>query len=388
MDSFDFDKVIDRHNTLSLKWDVADGELPMWVADMDFETAPCIVEALKKRVERSIFGYGIIPEEWYAVYMDWWGKHHGFDIEKEWLIFTTGVIPAISTAVRKFTTPAEKVIVQTPVYDIFFNSIINNGRRISENPLIYNEGTYSMDFDDLEKKMSDPLATMLLLCNPQNPAGKIWDTVTLEHVGELAKRHHVLVFSDEIHCDLTAPGCQYVPFASVSKVCRDNSITAVAPTKAFGIPGLHSAAVIVPEEGLRQRMNRALNTDEVAEPGAFAIESAVAAFSDEGWEWLTRLRDYIEGNKQLVCSFVKDKLPKIKCTEQDATYLMWLDMSAYTYDSERLAEDIRKRTGLYLSAGSIYRGNGSAFLRMNVACPRSLVEDGIGRLQEALDEKG
>ena len=388
MDSFDFDKVIDRHNTLSLKWDVADGELPMWVADMDFETAPCIVEALKKRVERSIFGYGIIPEEWYAVYMDWWGKHHGFDIEKEWLIFTTGVIPAISTAVRKFTTPAEKVIVQTPVYDIFFNSIINNGRRISENPLIYNEGTYSMDFDDLEKKMSDPLATMLLLCNPQNPAGKIWDTVTLEHVGELAKRHHVLVFSDEIHCDLTAPGCQYVPFASVSKVCRDNSITAVAPTKAFGIPGLHSAAVIVPEEGLRQRMNRALNTDEVAEPGAFAIESAVAAFSDEGWEWLTRLRDYIEENKKLVRSFIKEKLPKIRCTQQDATYLMWLDMSAYTDDSERLAEDIRKRTGLYLSAGSIYRGNGSAFLRMNVACPRLLVEDGIGRLQEALDEKG
>lgn len=388
MDSFDFDKVIDRHNTLSLKWDVADGELPMWVADMDFETAPCIVEALKKRVERSIFGYGIIPEEWYAVYMDWWGKHHGFDIEKEWLIFTTGVIPAISTAVRKFTTPAEKVIVQTPVYDIFFNSIINNGRRISENPLIYNEGKYSMDFDDLEKKMSDPLATMLLLCNPQNPAGKIWDTVTLEHVGELAKRHHVLVFSDEIHCDLTAPGCQYVPFASVSKVCRDNSITAVAPTKAFGIPGLHSAAVIVPEEGLRQRMNRALNTDEVAEPGAFAIESAVAAFSDEGWEWLTRLRDYIEENKKLVRSFIKEKLPKIRCTQQDATYLMWLDMSAYTDDSERLAEDIRKRTGLYLSAGSIYRGNGSAFLRMNVAYPRSLVEDGIGRLQEALDEKG
>ena len=388
MDSFDFDKVIDRHNTLSLKWDVADGELPMWVADMDFETAPCIVEALKKRVERSIFGYGIIPEEWYAVYMDWWGKHHGFDIEKEWLIFTPGVIPAISTAVRKFTTPAEKVIVQTPVYDIFFNSIINNGRRISENPLIYNEGTYSMDFDDLEKKMSDPLATMLLLCNPQNPAGKIWDTVTLEHVGELAKRHHVLVFSDEIHCDLTAPGCQYVPFASVSKVCRDNSITAVAPTKAFGIPGLHSAAVIVPEEGLRQRMNRALNTDEVAEPGAFAIESAVAAFSDEGWEWLTRLRDYIEENKKLVRSFIKEKLPKIRCTQQDATYLMWLDMSAYTDDSERLAEDIRKRTGLYLSAGSIYRGNGSAFLRMNVAYPRSLVEDGIGRLKEALDEKG
>ena len=384
MSAYDFDKVIDRRNTSSLKWDVAEGELPMWVADMDFETAPCIVDALKRRVEERIFGYGIIPDEWYEAYRDWWGKHHGFDLEKKWLIFTTGVIPAISTAIRKFTTPAEKVIVQTPVYNMFFNSIINNGRRVLENPLIYSDNVYSMDLNDLEKKMSDPLATMLLLCNPQNPGGRIWDRGTLEKVGELAKRHHVLVFSDEIHCDLTAPGCEYVPFASVSDVCRDNSITAVAPTKTFGVPGLQSAAVIVPEEGLRQRMDRALNTDEVAEPGAFAIDCAVAAFCDDGWEWLTRLRDYIEGNKCLVREFIKKELPEIRCVKQNATYLMWLDMSAYTDDSARLAMDIRKKTGLFLSAGSIYGGNGSAFLRMNVAAPVSLVEDGMHRLREAL----
>ncbi len=384
MSAYDFDKVIDRRNTSSLKWDVAEGELPMWVADMDFETAPCIVDALKRRVEERIFGYGIIPDEWYEAYRGWWGKHHGFDLEKKWLIFTTGVIPAISTAIRKFTTPAEKVIVQTPVYNMFFNSIINNGRRVLENPLIYSDNVYSMDLNDLEKKMSDPLATMLLLCNPQNPGGRIWDRGTLEKVGELAKRHHVLVFSDEIHCDLTAPGCEYVPFASVSDVCRDNSITAVAPTKTFGVPGLQSAAVIVPEEGLRQRMDRALNTDEVAEPGAFAIDCAVAAFCDDGWEWLTRLRDYIEGNKCLVREFIKKELPEIRCVEQNATYLMWLDMSAYTDDSARLAMDIRKKTGLFLSAGSIYGGNGSAFLRMNVAAPASLVEDGMHRLREAL----
>ena len=384
MSAYDFDKVIDRRNTSSLKWDVAEGELPMWVADMDFETAPCIVDALKRRVEERIFGYGIIPDEWYEAYRGWWGKHHGFDLEKKWLIFTTGVIPAISTAIRKFTTPAEKVIVQTPVYNMFFNSIINNGRRVLENPLIYSDNVYSMDLNDLEKKMSDPLATMLLLCNPQNPGGRIWDRGTLEKVGELAKRHHVLVFSDEIHCDLTAPGCEYVPFASVSDVCRDNSITAVAPTKTFGVPGLQSAAVIVPEEGLRQRMDRALNTDEVAEPGAFAIDCAVAAFCDDGWEWLTRLRDYIEGNKCLVREFIKKELPEIRCVEQNATYLMWLDMSAYTDDSARLAMDIRKKTGLFLSAGSIYGGNGSAFLRMNVAAPVSLVEDGMHRLREAL----
>ena len=385
MQTYDFDRIRDRRHTSSLKWDVADTELPMWVADMDFETAPCIVSALRKRVEEQIFGYTVIPDRWYEAYREWWGKYHGFDIKKEWLIFTTGVIPAISTAVRKFTTPAEKVIVKTPVYNVFFNSIVNNGRRVLENPLAYRDGEYTMDMEDLERKMRDPLATMLLLCNPQNPAGKIWDADTLKRIGELAKRHHVLVFSDEIHCDLTAPGCEYVPFASVSDICRDNSITAVAPTKAFGIPGIQSAAVIVPEEGLRQRMDRALNTDEVAEPSAFAAECAVAAFSDEGREWLMQLREYIEGNKRLAVAYIKEKLPKIKCVKQDATYLMWLDMNEYTDDSGSLAKYIRSKTGLYLSSGAIYRGNGSGFLRMNVACPRSLVEDGLRRLYDALN---
>ncbi|MCR5602407.1 MAG: pyridoxal phosphate-dependent aminotransferase [Lachnospiraceae bacterium] len=386
MHTYDFDKIKDRRHTSSLKWDVADGELPMWVADMDFETAPCIVRALRNRMEEQIFGYTVIPDEWYEAYMDWWGKYHGFRLQKEWLIFTTGVIPAISTTVRKFTTPAEKVIVQTPVYNMFFNSIVNNGRRVLENPLSYHDGVYSMDFADLEKKMSDPLATMLLLCNPHNPAGKIWDTDTLKRVGELAKRHHVLVLSDEIHCDLTAPGREYVPFASVSDICRDISITAVAPTKAFGVPGLQSAAVIVPEEGLRQRMDRALNTDEVAEPGTFATDCAVAAFSDEGREWLIQLREYIEENKRLAEAYIKENLPKIRSVKQDATYLMWLDMSEYTDDSMRLAAFIRSKTGLFLSAGSIYRGNGSRFLRMNVACPRSVVKDGLHRLQDAIAE--
>lgn len=384
MEMYDFDRVIERRDTGSLKWDVRENELPMWVADMDFAVAPCIMEALQNRLSKEILGYSIIRDEWYAAYQNWWERYHGLPVEKKWLIFTTGVIPALSTAIRKFTTPAEKVIVQTPVYNIFFNSIINNGRRILENPLIYRGDHYEMDLEDLERRMSDPLATMLLLCNPQNPGGRTWDAGTLAKIGSMAKKHHVLVFSDEIHCDLTAPGVGYVPYASVSEECRLGSITAVAPTKAFGIPGVQSAAVIVPEEGLRQRMDRALNTDEVAEPNAFAIDAAVAAFSEEGRDWLDGVREYIEENKRCAGRYLKEHAPEVIVTKEDATYLMWLKVSACGRDSERIAAHIRKETGLFLSAGKVYGGDGAEFLRLNVACPRSLLKDGLERLCRGL----
>ena len=380
-----FDRIIDRRGTGSVKWDIRENELPMWVADMDFPTAPCVRRAIESRAAHGIFGYTDIPDAWYESYRNWWGKHHGLEISREDLIFTTGVIPAISTAVRKFTTPAEKVVIQTPVYNIFVNSIVNNGRRVLENPLVYRGGEFDMDFEDLEAKLSDPLTTMMILCNPQNPVGKIWSREHLARVGELCRKHHVLVFSDEIHCDLTAPDREYIPFASVNEVCRNNSVTAVAPTKAFNIAGIQSAAVIVPEEGLRDRMNRALNTDEVAEPNVFAADAAIAAFSDEGWEWLTALRRYIHQNKKAVYAFLREELPEVYALPQDATYLMWLDVSRYTGDSESLQRLIRQKTGLWLSAGSAYGGIGARFLRLNVACPRSLLEDGLSRLKAALD---
>ncbi len=385
MYSFDFDTVTDRRGTGSLKWDVGDGELPMWVADMDFPTAPCVREAVEKRVAHGVFGYSVIPDGWYEAYARWWFKYHNLEMEKDRLIFTTGVIPALSTAVRKFTTPAEKIVIQTPVYNIFFNSIINNGRRVLENRLEYKDGEYFMDFDDLEKKLSDPLTTMMILCNPHNPIGKIWNAETLKRVGELCAKHHVLVFSDEIHCDIVAPGSEYVPFACASEECRRNSITAVAPTKCFNIAGINTAAVYVPEEGLCNRMNRALNTDEVAEPNAFAMDATLAAFSDEGHEWLEALNAYIDGNKNLVYEFIENELPKVKAVKQDATYLMWLDMSNYTEDSKKLQAEIRSRTGLYLSPGSVFGKGGERFLRMNVACPRTLLWDGLERLKKSLE---
>lgn len=377
---YDFDTPIDRRNSCSLKWDIAENELPMWVADMDFQTAPEIRDAIMRRAEHGVFGYSIIPDEWYEAYIGWWQKRHSFNIEKDWLIFCIGVVPAISSAVRKLTTPAEKVIIQTPVYNIFFNSILNNGRQVLENRLVYENGEYRVDFDDLEQKLSDPQTSLMILCNPQNPAGKIWDRDTLERIGELCYKHHVVVISDEIHCDLTDPGSEYIPFASVSEKCRNNSITCIAPTKAFNIAGLQTAAVMIPDPTLRHKVWRALNTDEVAEPSAFAVDAAIAAFT-KGAAWLDELREYIFRNKSITNSFIKENLPQIHLVPSQATYLLWLDCSKLLSRGSDLARFIRKETGLYLSDGKVYGSGGEGFLRMNIACSQSTLMDGLKRLQ-------
>lgn len=382
---YDFDNFVDRSGTGAVKWNVAEGELPMWIADMDFETAPAIIEAVKKRASHGVYGYTDLTDEWYYSYINWWKTRHGFTVSKDWLIFCTGVVPAISSVVRKLTTPAEKVVMLTPVYNIFFNSVLNNGREALECPLCYKKGEYSIDFADLESKLSDPQTTLFILCNPHNPIGKIWDRETLVRIADMCKKHGVTVVSDEIHCDLTDPDREYIPFASVSENARDNSITCVAPTKAFNIAGLNSAAVIVPNPFLRHKVWRGLNTDEVAEPNVFAVGATVAAFC-EGGGWLDELRKYIHENKMFAAKFLEN-VENIKLVKSDATYLLWLDCSALSLKSRELAEDLRKKTGLYLSAGSAYRGNGDSFLRMNIACPRSRVADGLERLKKYVESK-
>ena len=382
-EAYDFDTAVDRRGTGSLKWDVAENELPMWVADMDFQTAPAVREALERRARHGVFGYAIVPDAWYEAYMGWWKDRHGLKLEKDWLIFCTGVVPAISSMVRKLTTPAEKVLIQTPVYNIFFNSILNNGRQVLESPLVYENGGYRIDFGDLERKLSDPQTTLMILCNPHNPVGKIWDRDTLERIGELCFRHHVRVISDEIHCDLTAPGCAYVPFASVSEHCRQISVTCIAPTKAFNLAGLQTAAVAVPDPVLRHKVWRGLNTDEVAEPNAFAVDAAVAAFT-RGADWLDALREYIFENKRLTEEFVKKEIPGVTAVPSQATYLSWLDCTALSAPAEELASFLREKTGLYLSSGEQYGGQGKWFLRLNLACPRTVAQDGLRRLKEGV----
>ena len=382
MKNFDF--VINRRNTNSLKWDVGDNELPMWVADMDFKTAQCVTDAIVAKAKSGVFGYQIVPDEWYEAIINWWRVRHGFVIDKDWLCFCVGVVPAITSSIKRLTNVGDSVVVLTPVYDIFFHSIENTGRHTLECPLVYENGSYGIDFADLEKKLSEPLSTMLILCNPHNPVGKVWTKDELIKIGKLCAKHGVTVFSDEIHCDLTAPNVSYTPFASASTLCNDISLTAISSSKAFNLAGLQSAAVFAKNEQIRNKVVRGLNSDELAEPNAFAIEATIAAFSDEGGLWLDGLREHVAKNKATAVEFLVKNLPEVKPIEQDATYLMWLDCSAVCDDSEKLCDYIRQETGLYLNCGSKYRGNGRYFLRLNVACPEVTLLDGLNRLKEGI----
>ena len=380
---YDFDSITDRRGTGSLKWNVADNELPMWVADMDFPAATPIREAMEERLKHGVFGYSELTDGWYEAYTGWWRERHHFDIKKEWLVFSTGVIPSLSSTVRKLTTPNEKVIIQPPVYNIFFNSIRNNGCRVLESPLRYENGEYTMDLDDLEKKMSDPQASLMFLCNPQNPAGKLWDREILARIGDMAAEHHVTVVSDEIHCDITAPGKEYIPFASVSDKCRDVSITCIAPTKAFNIAGTQTSAVMIPDPYLRHKIWRALNTDEVAEPNCFAEAVTKAAFNESG-DWLDEMREYVYANRAFAESYIEREIPDISVVKADATYLMWIDISSTGTPSDEAQEIIRRETGLFVSDGLEYGEAGRFFLRMNLACPRKTLTDGLDRLKKGI----
>ena len=379
--TYDFDTAPDRRGTDAVKWMVGENELPMWIADMDFDAAPEIKAALQRRLDRGAFGYGDVTDDWYDAYIGWWKTRHGFEMKKEGLVFCTGVVPAISSAVRKLTTPAEKAVILTPVYNIFYNSVLNNGRVTLPCPLQNDGGVYSIDFGRLEAAFADPQTSLLIFCNPHNPVGKIWERETLAQVGTLAKRYGVTVLSDEIHCDLTAPGRGYVPFAAAGDDCREVSVTCIAPTKAFNLAGIQTAAVYAENPFLRHKIWRALNTDEVAEPNAFAVPAAVAAFT-EGGPWLDALRAYLWENRRLAERFLADHLPELTVTKGEATYLLWLDGTACGIPD--LAEYIRKRSGLLLSGGAQY-GATDAFLRMNLATSRALVRDGLERLQRAIN---
>jgi len=382
---YDFDTPVERRNTGCYKWDIiGKDELPMWVADMDFRTAPEILDAMKKRLDHGVFGYNIMPDEWYDSYISWWRRRHGLVFSKDELIFCTGVITALSSVIRKLSTPAEKILIQTPVYNHFMTSILNNGRNIVTNELVYSNGKYSIDFEDLEKKLSDRQTTMMILCNPQNPTGNIWTKEELAKIGALCKKYNVIVLSDEIHCDVTTPGFQYTPFASVDDVCKYNSVTFVAPTKAFNLAGLQTSAVIVYNEFLKNKIDRAFNTDEVAEPNTFAVTAAVSAFTD-GEAWLEEMRAYVAENRKVVADFLKSELPSLHLVESNATYLLWIDCSAAYAGNVVPAEHIRKTSGLYVIGGKTYGDMSEKFIRMNIACPRSLLLDGLRRLKAAID---
>lgn len=382
--SFNFNKMINRLNTNSYKWDVGAGELPMWVADMDFETAPAVAAALLKRLNHPIYGYTTVPDHYYDAVVGWWERRHQYSIQREWIMFCTGVVPAISSIVRKMTNPGDKVLVFSPVYNIFYNSIKNNQREVLASELVYQDQRYSIDFDDVEKKLADPDTTLMIFCNPHNPIGKVWNRQDLEKLGKLCVKYQVLILSDEIHCDLTHPGYKYVPFASVSEEIAHNCITCLAPTKTFNLAGIQTSSIIVPNPEIRILVNRGINTDEVAEPNVFAIEAAISAYTD-GEPWLQGLIDYLRMNKQVLEQFLASELPQIQVIPSEATYLAWIDCQDITNNAGQLCKFIREETGLYVSEGAIYGENGHRFIRMNYACPKERLIDGLQRLKKGIE---
>ena len=377
---YDFDRITDRRDTYSYKWDVSEGELPMWVADMDFETAPPIAEAIARRAEHGIFGYSMIPDGYYTALSDFYARRHGFKIPTDWIVYANGVVAAIGSIIRKLTTPAENVLIQAPVYNIFYNSILNNGRNVLSSDLVYDgKGGYSVDYADLEEKLSRPQTSLMLLCNPHNPVGRLWEREELLKIGELCKKHGVIILSDEIHCDIVAPGKSYVPVSSIPELA-DVAVSCISASKSFNIAGLQSAAVIVKDPHLRHKVWRGINTDEVGEPNAFAMTANIAAFT-ECDRWLDELVEYLFENRRLAESYIAENIPCITAVKGDATYLLWLDVSRITNDSVELCEWLRRETGLYLSEGAEYGDCGRCFVRMNLATQRERVRDGLERLR-------
>lgn len=382
---YDFDKVIDRKNTNSAKWDSANGKdiLPMWVADMDFRTADPIVRALEKRVRHGIFGYARIPDAYYEAEAHWWEKRHRCPIKKEWIEFSTGVIPAISSVIQAFTKPGDRVLIHSPVYHNFDTSIRNNRCETVRSELKIVGGRYEIDFDDFEKKASDEQVKIFILCNPHNPGGRLWSRDELLRLGEICLKHHVLVLSDEIHRDLVYAGNRYVPFLSVSEAFLLNSVTCTSPSKTFNIAGLKTANIIAANGEYRKRINRSLNVNEVAEPNVFGIEALIAAYR-EGEEWLDQLLEYLRKNLEYLRAFLSEKLPNIKVMVPEATYLVWIDCRSLEIESGRLGEKLLEEGGLRISDGREFGESGEGFIRVNIACPRSVLKEGLNRLVKVL----
>ena len=381
---YNFDELTDRSNESSIKWKVKDGELPMWVADMDFKSPPEVVDAFKERIEKGTYGYTYIDDEWYESYIHHFKTRFNFEIKKDWLVFSTGVIATISSAVRRLSEVANNVVLLTPIYNSFFNSIVNNGRHPLTSDMIYKDGKYEIDFEDLEKKLALDETSLMIFCNPHNPIGKVWSKEEMERIGALCNKYNVTVISDEIHCDLLKPGVKHIPFASVNKTNSMISITTIAPTKTFNLAGIQTSAVFSENPKLKHLVERGLNTDEVAEPNVLALVAPKACYH-KGNEWLDELNEYIDKNRQYVRNFLKENIPSVKLVEGDALYLLWLDFSDVTSNTTELRNFIREKTGLFLSDGEEYRGNGLLFLRMNIATQFERVKDGMDRLKKGIE---
>ena len=385
---YDFDKITPRRGTNSYKWDSTDDKevLPMWVADMDFPTAPCIINALEKRVEHGIFGYTRVPEEYYDAVISWFSRRHHWKPKREWFIYTSGVVPALSAVIKALTNVGDKVLTLTPVYNCFFSSIRNNGCELDSCALRYEDNTFSIDYEDLERRAADPKTTLMLLCNPHNPSGRVWTREELRRIGDICIKNNVVVVADEIHCELVHPGFTYTPFASVSEEFQKHSVTCVAPSKAFNIAGLQIANIIVENDEWRQRIDKAININEVCDVNPFGVIATIAAYN-EGEEWLNQLLQYIHGNYLFFKDYCEEHLPQLPVALLEGTYLAWMDCRSLGIPSEELEEELMKEAKLWLNAGSMYGKEGEGFMRWNLACPRQLVKEGLERFSQFVNKR-
>lgn len=383
-----FDEVIRRRGTGSYKWDTPKGDdvLPMWVADMDFPVAPCIQQAIEKRVAHGVFGYTLVGDDYYKAVINWFRTRHKWTIKRDWIVYTSGVVPAISCCLRAMCMNGENVLVQTPVFNCFFSSIRNQGCQIVENELVREGNTYRIDFDDFERKCADEKTTVFLLCNPHNPAGRVWTRDELEKMNDICMRHNVRVVADEIHCELVMPGNEYTPFASVSKDCQKNCVALSSPSKAFNTAGLQIANIVCSAPELRRRIDRAVNIFEVCDVNPFGPVALEAAYSKDGAKWLKELNDRIWENYQIMKIYLAQNLPKVKPLKLEGTYLAWLDIRQLGITSAEAEKLLLEKGRLMLSCGTDYgRKAGEGYLRMNLACPMELLESGLERMKAALE---
>jgi len=389
MKTYNFDTCPDRQGTESVKWDLFPGTLPMWVADMDFEVAPEIREALQKRLDHGVFGYELVPDSYFEVMGRWFAQRHGWDgIGRENIVPTTGVIAAYNAAIKAMTQPGDAVLVMTPCYNAFFPAIVGNKCRQLESPLKWDGNHYIVDWDDFEAKAAE--AKVLLLSNPHNPVGRVWTREEILLMAEICRRSGTFVVSDEIHCELTCPGHDYTPWATLPEQYVSNSVSCISPTKAFNIAGIQIANVFAKDPSVLRKVNQALHDNECAGVNVFGTAALQAAYS-AGGPWLDQLRNYLYHNARTVFCFLEDELPDVIAPPLEGTYLMWLDCRAYKPSaepmegfSERLSQHLQQSVGLVLSTGTIYGAPGEGFMRLNIACPRTRLLDGLHRLKEGL----
>ena len=386
---FHFDEPIDRRGTSCVKWDESPSAdvIPMWVADMDFPVAPAIHEAIKKRAEHSIFGYTIVEEDYYEAVISWFHRRHQWTIQREEILYTTGVIPAMSCAIKALTMPGEKVLILSPDYNCFFSSIRNNGCEVSETILVKDGDSFVVDWEDFEQRCADEKTTVFLLCNPHNPTGRVWSKEELERMNTICLKYGVKVISDEIHGELIMPGYLFQPFATVNDACRQNSVILNSPSKSFNIAGLQTANIICSQPEWRRRIDRAINIHEVCDLNPFGPVALKAAYN-ESEEWIDELNQYLWDNYQALCQFFEKELPLCKVTQLEGTYLVWLDVTRYSNDVEKLCDDLLTRGKVWVNPGTMYGAeSGKGYIRINIACPRSRMMEGLERIKETINHE-